>query len=160
MTNLPEPDRGTAEQILLRAAEHVNPNELARLARQLEATIDPDREDERTARRYASRYLTVATTFAGMVHLEGVLDPETGAALQTALAALSVPDGTEDPRSAGQRRADALGRLARAVLSQDSSRKSGAKPVIQITIDWETLRDGLGSSADGSDRPAKTSPWT
>jgi hypothetical protein len=145
LTTLPEPDRDTAEQILLRAALHVNPNELARLARQLEATIDPDREDERTARRYASRYLTAATTFAGMVHVQGLLDPETGAALQTALAALTVPDGPDDPRSAGQRRADALGHLAKAVLSSDQLPEiNGAKPVLQITVDWETLRNGLG----------------
>ena len=151
LTNLPETDRQMAEDILLRAAEHVDPHTLARLARELEATVAPDREAERAKRRYASRYLTVATTFAGMVHLDGLLDPETGAALQAALTSLTAPQGEDDPRSAGQRRADALGALARhALASEQLPEVNGSKPLIQITIDWDTLHTGIGTGRIGS----------
>ena len=54
LNNLPETDRDTAEEILLRAAEHVDPNTLARLARELEETVAPELEEERAARRYRS----------------------------------------------------------------------------------------------------------
>ena len=149
--NLPEADRDTAEEILLRAAEHVDPNTLARLARELEATVAPDREEERAKRRYASRYLTVASTFAGMVHLTGLLDAETGAAVQAALTSLTAPQGEDDPRSAGQRRADALGMLARhALASEQLPEVNGSKPLIQITIDWDTLHTGIGTGRIGS----------
>ena len=149
--NLPETDRETAEEILLRAAEHVDPNTLARLARELEATVAPEVEAERAARRFRSRYLSVATTFAGMVHINGLLDAETGAALQAALAPLTAPQGQEDPRSAGQRRADALGLLARHALASDQLPDlNGARPVIQVTIDWDTLHAGIGTGRIGS----------
>jgi hypothetical protein len=145
LQRLPETDRDTAEEILLRAAEHLDPKTLARLARELEATIDPDGEDERAARRFRSRYLNVVTTFAGMVHLDGLLDPETGAALLAALTPLTTPAGDDDERSAGQRRADALGHLARhALAAGDLPEVNGAKPLLQITIDWQTLLDGVG----------------
>jgi hypothetical protein len=151
LANLPEADRDTAEQILLRAAEHVDPKDLERLARELEAAIDPDAEDKRAARRYRSRYLTAATTFAGMVHINGVLDPENGAALLAALAPLMAPQGEDDPRSAGQRRADALGQLARDALARESLPDiNGAKPLIQVTISWDDLREQLGLGSIGS----------
>ena len=151
LKNLPEADRDTAEQILLRAAEHVDPNELARLARELEAVVAPEREEDRAARRYRSRYLTVATTFAGMVHINGLLDPETGAALHAALAPLTAPQGEDDPRSAGQRRADALGALARHALASDQLPNiNGSKPVVHVTIDWHTLHSGIGTGSIGS----------
>ena len=129
LKNLPEADRDTAEEILLRAAEHVNPNELARLARELEAVVAPELEEERAARRYRSRYLTVATTFAGMVHINGLLDPETGAALQAALASLTAPQGQEDPRS---RRAAARG-CPRDVGPARAGQRSAARAQRQQT---------------------------
>ena len=58
------------------------------------------------------RSLTLAETLGGMVHVEGLLTPTCGAALRTAIDAWSAPqpaaDGTPDPRTAAQRRHDAL----------------------------------------------------
>jgi hypothetical protein len=155
LKNLPDTDRDTAEAILLRAAEHVDPKTLARLARELEATINPDGEDEAALRRYNSRYLTVVTTFAGMVHIEGLLDPETGNALLAALTPLCKPVGDDDQRSAGQRRADALATIARDALARgDLPEVNGSKPLLQITVDWQTLLDGVGTGRIGpSDQP-------
>jgi hypothetical protein len=151
LKELPEADRDTAEAILLRAAQHLDPKELARLARELEAVVAPELEDQRAARRYRSRYLSVAATFAGMVHINGVLDPETGAALIAALEPLMKPHGEEDPRSADQRRADALGQLARDALASDRLPDlNGSQPHIQVTIDWQALLTGVGLGSIGA----------
>jgi Domain of unknown function (DUF222) len=54
-----------------------------------------------------SRYLVMSQTWEGMFFLNGLLDPESGATLRTALDACMAPPGPGD-RRVTQRRADAL----------------------------------------------------
>ena len=143
---LPQAARPQAEAILLEAARHVDPLEVDRLARELRARVDPDATSDALEKRFASRHLSVAPTFGGMVHLDGLLDQATGEAVLAALTPLAAPTGADDPRSAGQRRADALGQLARLALSSGQlPQQSGAPPTVLVTIDLDTLREQLGS---------------
>src|SRR6266540_563750 len=76
-----------------------------------------------------ARLRRLAATFEGMVDVKGLLDPEAGEAVQAALAPLARPAGPDDQRSGAQRRADALGELARRALQAgDLPREGGPRP--------------------------------
>jgi Domain of unknown function (DUF222)/HNH endonuclease len=92
-------------------APHARPAEMRRAAAKLQACHDEDSVAKDAAHVHDSRYLTVSRTFGDAYHLDGLLEPEAGAALVTALDALTPRRGTEDTRSLGQRRADALTEL-------------------------------------------------
>ena len=62
------------------------------------------------------RGLWLSATLAGMVAIDGLLDPEAGETLLTALEPLARPASAEDDRRGAQRRVDALAELARRVL--------------------------------------------
>jgi len=92
-------------------------------------------DDHRSATEQISgRYLDIVTTFDGIGHLEGCLDPIATATLTRVLDRLEPPDrfdGTTAPRTLAQRRADALVRLA-----------TGDTPPainIDVTVDVDTL---------------------
>jgi hypothetical protein len=63
-----------------------------------------------------SRRLSLAKTFGDAFHLEGLLEPEAGAALAAALEPLMRKRGEEDDRTPTQRRADALIELTGVAL--------------------------------------------
>lgn len=88
-----------------------------------------------------------------MWHLSGVLDPEGGAVLSTALTALRHTDHSSgDLRTATQRDADALTALARGALDHgDLPRSYQARPHLLIT---------LRSWRSGSIGPIRVSPAT
>jgi hypothetical protein len=66
---------------------------------------------------HRQRRLSVSQTFAGMVAIDGLLDPEAGVTLLTALTPLASPHGPDDHR---QRRADALTELCRRQRRADA----------------------------------------
>ncbi len=81
-----------------------------------------------------------------MVFVKGVLDPEGGAALRTALEPLARRSGQDDGRDRGRRVADALVDLAkRAMDSGTLPTQGGVKPHLQVTATLETLRGLPGS---------------
>ncbi len=113
-----------AEAFLLQQARAHDARALARLATSLRVRLDPD-ADDRLARdelaRDQVRGLTMASLPSRMVHVSGLLTPECGAALATAIDAWSAPqpsaDGTPDPRTSAQRRHDGLLRLAETAIT-------------------------------------------
>jgi hypothetical protein len=83
--------------------------------------------------------------FEGMVAVKGLLDPEAGEAAQAALAPLARPTGPDDERSAPQRRADALGELARLALQAGHlPQEGGLRPQLTLTADLASLLAGHG----------------
>ncbi len=76
-------------------------------------------------------YLHASVTYGGMVRLDGLLDPETGEALITALDAATPPPGEHDTRPAPNRRAHALGDICAQWL------RNG-------TVDLDTLQGRYG----------------
>jgi hypothetical protein len=70
--------------------------------------------------QHERRYLHTSVTLAGMVAVDGLLDPEGGEILLAALGAAEAADAPDDPapaRSASQRRADALVTIASQALA-------------------------------------------
>ena len=72
-----------------------------------------DLREQRATERWQRRHLRVGSRLDGMVHLDGLLDPESGETVITALSGLLDRERRsgsdhQDHRSPGQRRADAL----------------------------------------------------
>jgi hypothetical protein len=79
-------------------------------------------------------------TLEGRVALQGLLDPEAGQTLLAALDPLARPANAEDPRSGGQRRADALVELARRTFEAGQLPQSGGvRPQLNVVVDLDSL---------------------
>jgi Domain of unknown function (DUF222)/HNH endonuclease len=148
-----------AEPVLLDAARRLDPPRLRQLGSHLRQLLDPDRADQRERRRLEQRGLWLAGTFDGMLALQGLLDAEAGEAVQAALAPLARPTGPDDPRTAAQRRADALGELAHQALQGGRLPQAGGqRPQLTVTVDVASLLAGDpvgGSGGWGTALPAE-----
>jgi hypothetical protein len=121
------------------------------------AAAGADTEAELRARRR----LHASATFAGMVRVDGDLDPETGEVLLTALGAVvdaEVRSGEQDERSPAQRRADALGEVCRQWLDlAPRPAVAGERPHLTLTVSAEALAGspGTGGGATGGEIPGR-----
>jgi hypothetical protein len=94
------------------------------------------------------RFLYLSQTLDGVFYLNGRLDAEGGATLQTALDSLIGPPAHGDDRSARQRRADAAVELARRQLDGGQLPEvGGQKPHLMVTVEMATLAKEPGSRA-------------
>jgi hypothetical protein len=152
--DLPPATAAQAEPVLLEAARRLDPPRLRKVVAHLGEVADPDGAAERTQRRHERRGLWLSATLAGMVAVDGLLDPEAGETLLAALEPLARPTSAEDHRSGAQRRADALAELARRAL--DGGRlpqTGGVRPQLTVTVDLASL---LGHPA----LPGGDGSWT
>src|SRR5437588_10953727 len=101
-----------AEGDLLKMAADFDPNRFSLVTRRLRHVVDPDGALADANRAYDQRYLQVSPSLDGIFLIDGRLDPEGGAMLQTALTALMHPVSGDSSR-AEQRPADALGAPSR-----------------------------------------------
>jgi hypothetical protein len=95
---------------------------------------------------HRDRRLHASVTWGGSVKLDGLLDPESGATLITALRSLTDPTqlDPEDHRTPAQRRADALIELARRHLDDpDRPTVGGEKPHLELRVDLQSLQGSL-----------------
>jgi hypothetical protein len=87
-----------------------------------------------------------------MVAVDGLLEPEAGQTLLAALEPLARPADATDPRSGGQRRADALTELARRALEAGHlPQTGGVRPQLTVTVDLDSLIGHSGPGALGGD---------
>ena len=125
---------------LVAAARMVDPLRLRREIENARHAIAPDASVSEVERIHARRRLSISSTLDGVVVLDGILDPEGGALLMSALAPVSVPAGPDDPRTPRQRRADGLVELCRRGLDRgDLPEIGGERPHLTVTVDVETL---------------------
>ena len=149
-----------SEPELVEAARVHQVGDLQRVATHWRQAVERDRADGRRDRLREMRSLHASRTFAGMVRVDGDLDPETGEALLTSLRAVMDAEARsggearsgerreQDARTPAQRRADALGEVCRQWLDRsDRPRVGGERPHVTVTIGVEALRD-LRSSAE------------
>jgi Domain of unknown function (DUF222) len=148
LADLPRAQARAAEPLLLDLAREADPTATRRLGEHLRYALDPDGEDEKGKRRHDRRGLHVSTTWAGMVGIDGLLDPEAGETVLAAINALAKPAGPDDDRTAAQRRADALTELARRALDTDRlPEANGARPHMTITVDLDSLLRAAATTA-------------
>jgi len=125
--------------------------DLAALLARFDHALDPERADRDALGRFDRRGLSAATTLDGSVAGRFLLDEVTGAELLTALDAAE-PVSPGDQRSAAQRRADALGTLARHFLGcPDPDRPPATHPQLIVT---EQRGSGAAGPAPGRPPPA------
>jgi hypothetical protein len=149
-----------AEPILVEAAQQLDPSRFWMVTRHLRHCADPDGTLADANRDFARRHLHLSRALDGCFVLDGLLDAEGGAALQTALNALSTPMAQE-ARTAAQRRADALVELCRRQLDGGGLPEvGGQRPHLTVTAGEGTLaaRPGqpAGDLAWGLPIPAET----
>ena len=134
-----------AEPTLLEAAEQMNPGHVWLIGQRLRHALDRERALADANAMYARRRLHLTKGLDGGLTLDGLLDPEGGATLRTAIDALTRPLPGDD-RIAPQRRADALVELARRQLDGGSLPASGGqRPHLSVTVPTAALRREEGA---------------
>ncbi|GAC1667439.1 MAG: hypothetical protein PVS2B1_25590 [Candidatus Dormibacteraceae bacterium] len=80
-----------------------------------------------------------------MYAVDGILDPECGAAWKTALESLARRRGEEDDRSHRQRVHDAHAELVQHAMDQGTlPRRNGVRPHLTVTASLEALKGEVG----------------
>ena len=145
-----------------------DPHQLAILAHRIHACLDPDGQlhDGQlhdAAHRQRRREVTVRQRPDGSAALGGELTAECAERLLGVFDALGAPkpetNGVKDPRSAGQRRHDALlDALTRLARSDTLPTSAGVATTVIVTVDADTWRTGHGcaSTSHGALVPAET----
>jgi hypothetical protein len=151
--DLPAGTAAGAEPVLVAAARRLDPPRLRRLVAHLAVVADPDAAQEQAQRQHGRRGLWVSPTLAGMVALDGLLDPEAGATLLAALEPLARPSGAEDERSGAQRRPAARRRAGRAGPPRAGRRPAappgGVRPQLTVTVELASLLTAEGGLPGG-----------
>ncbi|HEY6708631.1 MAG TPA: DUF222 domain-containing protein [Actinomycetota bacterium] len=83
--DLPDHVTMEAEPVLLEAACRLDPPRLRRVLTHLRLVADPNGAEDTTERRHQQRGLWLAPTWEGMVAVNGLLEPEAGHTLLSAL---------------------------------------------------------------------------
>jgi hypothetical protein len=118
---------------------------LRKLCNGAKHAADPDRFFEEAEADYSRRRLHISLMPDGTYAVDGVLDPEHGAAWKTALDALAKRRGPEDDRSHSQRVHDANAELIHHALDQGTlPRRNGVRPHVTVTTTLEALKGGVG----------------
>ena len=129
-----------AETPLLAAARQLDPTRLRREIAHARHALTPEASAAADETRHERRHLDVATTFEGMVAVSGLLTPEGGELLMTALTPLSGPADPGDTRTPGQRRADALIDLCdRGLDHAGLPTVSGERPHLTVLVPLPAL---------------------
>src|SRR5699024_4780331 len=124
--------------------------------------VDAAAAEREHDRAVAKQYLTITRRGDGAA-LQGFLTHENAALLHTALRSIQGVPSASDERPATERRAEALGSLARLVLDRGMT-GTGAqvRPHLSVHVSWETyqaLRDQTaGDPSSAADLPAGLAP--
>ena len=136
------------ETKLVEWARELRVAQVRELCRRVRHAVDPEGFDRAVEEDFERRWLHVSPMLDGMIAIDGVLDPVGGAAVRTALDALSAPRGDEDHRNVGQRQADALVELTHHALDNGTlPRRRGVRPHVSVTTTLEGLKNELGAPA-------------
>ena len=137
-----------AEDYLVEAATTLSIPDLGRVVGTWRRAAEDARGPECSDRAHERRRLHVSPTLAGMVRVDGDLDPETGQTVISALRAVCDAGvrSQQDVRTPPQRRADALGEICRQWLDGTDRPLVGAeRPHVTVTVDLQTLEARLPS---------------
>ena len=142
------------ETDLVGFATTFDPAHLAVLARRMSDIYDPDGVLNDYDRRERQRDLSVYRRADGSARLQAELTPECSERLGCLFDALGAPaperDGIKDPRTAGQRRHDALlAALEAAERCRELPSAGGVSATVVVTMSYETYLSGRGLARTG-----------
>ena len=133
------------EEEMLGYAREYSVFNLRKLCNAARHVADPDRFFEEAEADYTRRRLHISLMPDGMYAVDGILDPECGAAAKTALDSLSRRRGPEDDRSGGQRTHDALAEVVHHAMDEGKlPRRNGVRPHVTVTTTLEALKGEVG----------------
>jgi hypothetical protein len=136
------------EEVLVEAARNLDPRMFRQVTGHLRHCVDPDGALKDHNRAYERRGVWLSQTMDGTWALDGTLDPEGGAILQAALAAVEGKPKPGDERDAPKRRHDSLIELGRQRLDAgDLPTSGGQRPHLIVSADLETLMGRQGKPA-------------
>ncbi|MGW5556108.1 DUF222 domain-containing protein [Micromonospora sp. NPDC003944] len=143
-----------AVSLLVDWAGQFEPNLLRRLGSRILDHVAPDLADAaakaaldaEAARSARDRHLTLSEQTDGRLRLTGTLDAETAGLLRAAIDPLTAPSGSDDQRSPGQRRHDALADVCRLSLrTAELPEHGGDSAQIVVTTTYDALAAKLGA---------------
>jgi uncharacterized protein DUF222 len=138
---------GLNEEQWIGFAREYSVKDLRWLSAHTRYALDPDGFDRDTEESYEERSLHISE-MNGMYHLSGVIDPEGGAALKSAVDALAKRRGQDDSRTPKQRRADAMTEIVYHAMDEGKlPRRNGVRPHVTVTTTVEGLKAELGAPA-------------
>jgi hypothetical protein len=136
----------SVESELISAARQKDAFELEQHWKQLRYRADQEAAEQAEEAERKQTWLSLYQTMRGTYRIEGELDAETGATLHTALRAIMGRKAKGDERTPQQRRAAAMGVLARRPLDGgDLPSRGGERPHLVLVANVETLRLEPGS---------------
>jgi hypothetical protein len=140
------------EDILLPAAETLDPRRMRIATETTRLSIDPDGVLADANHAHERRWLECDETYGGVFVLRGQFDAEGGAVLKTAIDALSHGMTRGEHRSGSARRADALVDMAATQLRCGDHRDvHGQRPHLTLSVSADTLRHQTWSTDAASD---------
>jgi uncharacterized protein DUF222 len=143
-----------AEAALVESARIHSLADLARVAAYWQQAAEREHGVEREEKLREQRRLFLSASFLGMLHADGLFDPESSEVIQTAVRAILDHEAhsrdPEDHRTPAQRRADAWVEICRQFLDRsDRPTVGGERPHLTVTVAAEMLRQ------PGGDVPAE-----
>ncbi len=137
-----------AETILVETAKEVCPWRLQRAIWHVKHCLDSEGVLSDANKAHDRRFLHLSQTLDGVYRIDGWLDADGGAVLNTALNSVMGPRLADDDRSATERRADAAVEMARRQLDAGQlPAVGGQKPHLAVSVDMATLSKEPGSMA-------------
>jgi len=128
------------EAPLLEKARENSPGKFHYLCQHYRHAADSEKYAAEQAEQVQQRKLKLSTWIDGSLLISGVLDPEAGAALRTALEPLARRSGAHDDRDRERRLADALVDLSVHALDSGLIPQQGSQRThLQVTTSLETL---------------------
>jgi hypothetical protein len=134
------------EPVLADIASYLGPKDLRVALGHWRQQVEGGDGATEAADRVRRRRLRMSQTFEGMWHQEGLLDPESGHIVNTALRSITDPANLDpdDHRTRPQRMVDAAVDICRFWLDHNdtAATSGGTKPHITVTVDHDTLTRG------------------
>nr|WP_275941474.1 HNH endonuclease signature motif containing protein [Planosporangium mesophilum] len=167
VAGVPAEYRARADEYLADAGARFGLADLATLGEHILEVVAPEKAQARALaaleraeeRAHAGRELRLSPLPGeGRVRVTGWLDREGAAVVTAALDPLCAPGGfgadRGEPRTPGQRRADALVEVCRiACASGGLPDNGGDRPQVVVTVDYDTLRDRVGAATLDDGQP-------
>jgi uncharacterized protein DUF222/HNH endonuclease len=134
------------EDEMLDLARRFSVFNLRKLCNYARHIADPDGFFNEAEENHLRRRLHISLMSDGMHAIDGVLDPECGAAVKTALESLAKSRGPEDDRTHSQRMHDALAEALHHAMDEGKlPRRNGVKPHVTVTTTLEGLKNEVGA---------------
>jgi hypothetical protein len=159
-------DRVRAEETLVEHASRLRPRDLSAVCRKFPDVVNPDGSLPREEELRSKAQVRVKKESDGMVTWILTMDPETAGYLTTAVDARTAPrrrpvftdtldvEVTDDTRTLGQRRVQAIADIMKESLCHDTGQVAGIPVTMAVTISLENLLTGLGTATiAGVDEP-------